>query len=171
MRHFIILSTFTALALIGTLADGAAIVSSPYQLVSDTKQFNADLATFNDFLSSGPVLASSAKLLYDLDDGANTAEGSSPLSDAEAEELVEPTSQLVDLTLSALSSITAKKALLQSTGLIVTALPELEATKNASDRFESAVLAKTPADRQPAAEELTAPLDQAFEATIESLSS
>lgn len=158
-----------SLALLATpiLADGTAVVDAMNGIVSKTVQLNDTVASWKgDLLGSLPIVALSTELLAAINNGTNAAKQSAQFNDIEVITIAGVTTTLVADVQSVLSTIEAAKPKFEKLLLDPAILLDLVADKDATDKFQAAVIAKVPSDLQSLAQQLVAPVDPAFEAAI-----
>lgn len=169
LRTFKMLLKFLSLALLATpiIADGAAVADAMNDINSLTLQVNSTVRSWSgDALGALPIIIESTQLLSAINNGTTTAEQSNNLTFAEALNVATVTITLVSNVLSTLDTIEAAKPKFANLLLGPEILLSLVLQKDATDKFQTAVVAKIPENLQSVAAVLVAPIDPAFSAAI-----
>jgi hypothetical protein len=160
---FLFLASLLGLA----LADGAAIIEAMKEVVADTVTLNSTVASYNgELLVLIKILGHNTHLLKSIKEGTKVAEESEPLEPLEALGVAQETQALVGAVQSSLSTIVSKKPVFKKRLLQPAILLTLKTQQSVSADFSAAIIEKVPAELQEVAEQLVAPVDQAFEAAI-----
>ncbi|RFU32854.1 hypothetical protein B7463_g3526, partial [Scytalidium lignicola] len=160
---------FLSLALLATpiLADGAAVVNAIDSITNKTLQLNTTVSSWHgDLLGALPIVTQSTELLAVINSGTKTAQKSANFTVIEVITIAGVTETLVTDVLSALDTIQAAKPKFSKLLLDPAILLNLVLEKEATDKFQAAVIAKVPAALQSIAEQLVAPVDPAFSSAI-----
>ncbi|KAH8811601.1 antigenic cell wall galactomannoprotein-like protein [Xylogone sp. PMI_703] len=158
-----------SLALLATpiVADGAAVVEAIESITNKTIQLNSTVSSWRgDLLGALPITVQSTELLSAINSGTNTAQRSANFTTIEVITIAGVTQTLVTDVLSTLSTIQAAKTKFEKLLLGPAILLNLVLEKEATDKFQAAVIAKVPAELQSVAEQLVAPVDPAFSSAI-----
>lgn len=148
-------------------ADGAAIVAAMTKVADQSVALNDTVASWNgNVFALLPILVDSTKLLEDIYSATSTAKSSANLTITEGFAVAQETSALSSIVQSTLATIVSKKDDFAHLFLQVAILLELKAEKSATDNFAATVTAKLPAELQPVAPSLIAPIDTAFNSAI-----
>jgi hypothetical protein len=148
-------------------ADGAAIVAAMTKVADKSTTLNDTVASWNgNVFDLLPILVDSTELLEDIYSATSTAKASANLTITEGFAVAQETTALSSIVQSTLATIVSKKQEFADLLLQVAILLELKAEKSATDNFAAAVTAKLPAELQPVAPSLIAPIDTAFNNAI-----
>jgi hypothetical protein len=120
-----------------------------------------------DLLDIGPLLTDSVTLLNDINSATSIAQQSANLSLAETVSIAQSTIALASVVESTLTNIVNAKPKFDKL-LVVSPviLLNLKEEKSATDKFGAAVVAKVPTALQATAQNLLAPIDDAFNSAI-----
>jgi len=160
---------FISLALLATpiIADGTAVVEAIDSITSNTIKLNNTIASWKgDLLGSLPIVTESTALLSAINSGTKTAQESATFNDIEVITIAGVTQTLVTDVLSTLDTIQAAKQKFADLLLGPVILLNLQLEKDATDKFQAAVIAKVPESLQSIAQQLVAPIDPAFSTAI-----
>jgi Hydrophobic surface binding protein A len=154
------------------LADGAAIVAAMTTIGNATVKLNSTVSSFPDnplldLLDVGGLLTDSISLLNDINAATHIAQASANLTLLEAISVAQSTISLASMVESTLTNIVNSKPKFDK--LVVVSpviLLNLKSEKGATDSFGAAVVAKVPAALQATAQNLLAPIDDAFNSAI-----
>ena len=153
-------------------ADGAAIVAAMTTISTATVALNNTVSSFPsnpllDLLDVGPLLSDSLTLLNDINSATSIAQQSANLTLLEAISVAQSTLSLASTVESTLTNIVNSKSKFDK--LVVVSpviLLNLKEEKSATDKFGAAVVEKVPAALQATAQNLLAPIDDAFNSAI-----
>jgi hypothetical protein len=154
------------------LADGAAIVAAMTTVGNATVKLNNTVSSFPDnplldLLDIGGLLTDSISLLNDINAATHIAKASANLTILEAISIAQSTISLASMVESTLTNIVNSKPKFDK--LIVVSpviLLNLKSEKSATDDFGAAVVAKVPPVLKATAQNLLAPIDDAFNSAI-----
>jgi hypothetical protein len=154
------------------LADGAAIVAAMTTVGNATVKLNNTVSSFPDnplldLLDIGGLLTDSISLLNDINAATHIAKVSANLTILEAISIAQSTISLASMVESTLTNIVNSKPKFDK--LIVVSpviLLNLKSEKSATDDFGAAVVAKVPPVLKATAQNLLAPIDDAFNSAI-----
>ncbi|QIW99031.1 hypothetical protein AMS68_004549 [Peltaster fructicola] len=135
----------------------AAVDKQALTLDSSVKQFDGSSA-----VAAFPVLINTLQLQSTIQSGTATAKNSSALSNDEAIALVAPVQQLAKDTNTTLTDIINKYQDFNKNNLAAIVKSNLQSSKQDSDDFSAAIIAKVPQALQSTAQSIAAPIDQAF---------
>ena len=148
-------------------ADGAAIVAAMTKVADQGATLNDTVASWNgNVFALLPILVDSTKLLEDIYSATSTAGSSANLTITEGFAVAQEATALSNIVQSTLATIVSKKDAFAHLFLQLAIFLELKAEKSAADNFATAVAEKLPAELQPVAPSLIAPIDTAFNSAI-----